>query len=127
MDKNLLLLIFFLFLVSSQLWNMSWTILMAGSYIIGILLILNNISPDASSSVKDIITRMINLDFTLLTDFLKVVSKIILSFFKGFNYSNINIQKAINDKLLNLKNILPIKEERINDGRKYIEDLFSRS
>jgi hypothetical protein len=127
MDKNLLLLIFFLFLVSSQLWNMSWTILMAGSYIIGILLILNNISPDASSSVKDIITRMINLDFTLLTDFLKVVSKIILSFFKGFNYSNINIQQAINDKLLNLKNMYPIKEERINDGRKYVEDLFSRS
>jgi predicted membrane protein len=120
MDKNLLLLIFFLFLVSSQLWNMSWTILMAGSYIIGILLILNNISPDASSSVKDIITRMINLDFSLLTDFLKVVSKIILSFFKGFNYSNINIQKTIS-------NMLPIKEERINDGRKYVEDLFSRS
>jgi hypothetical protein len=127
MDKNLLLLIFFLFLVSSQLWNMSWTILMAGSYIIGILLILNNISPDASSSVKDIITRMINLDFSLLTDFLKVVSKIILSFFKGFNYSNINIQQAINDRLLNLKNMYPIKEERINDGRKYVEDLFSRS
>jgi hypothetical protein len=94
--------------------NISWTIILSGIYIIIIILILNSISPNSASSMKDLITRIINLDITLLTDFLSKVSKFILSFFW-----------IKNEKDQSEKNIIINVEEKINNSFKNINNLFS--
>ena len=62
MDKNTLLLIFILFLLSSQLLSITWDIGKATIYIAIILLILNNISPESAIIIKNMFSRVINLD-----------------------------------------------------------------
>ena len=81
MDKNTLLLIFILFLLSSQLLSITWDIGKATIYIAIILLILNNISPESAIIIKNMFSRVINLDSSLITGTLSVVAKFILSLF----------------------------------------------
>lgn len=116
MDKNILLLIFVLFLVSSQLINASWTVLTAAGYITAAVFVLNTISPDASLTLKVIITRIINLDLSLITSLLSYVAKFILSCFANTTYKDQKITKVVAES----------KDNMIRDGRKYVEDLFAR-
>ena len=81
MDKNSLLLIFVLFLFSSQLWNISWNIGLSLFYIITTLSVLNLASPDSAISLKTMFIKLVNLDSGLLQSFLKNVSKFIIGFF----------------------------------------------
>jgi len=89
MDKNTLLLIFVLFLLSSQLWNVSWTIGTSAFYIVIIISVLNYISPESAITMKRFIIKLVNLDFKLVTHFLSMVSKFILSFFNNSYYKKI--------------------------------------
>lgn len=115
MDKNILLLIFVLFLLSSQLLNASWTVMTAAGYIIIAVFVLNTVSPDASSSLKAIITRIINLDLSLFTSLLSNVAKFILSCFANTTYKGEKVTKVVAET----------KNKMIRDGRKYVEDLYA--
>lgn len=84
MDKNTLLLLFVLALLSSQLWNMTWNIGLSAFYLIIIIIGLNYISPDSSMIIKDNITKIINLDFSLFKDLFSYISKFILSIFSSY-------------------------------------------
>ena len=61
MDKNTLLLIFVLFLLSSQLWSITWNIGVSAFYIIIIIIVLNYVNPDSSIAMRSTIIRIINL------------------------------------------------------------------
>ena len=81
MDKNTLLFLFVLALLSSQLWSMTWNIGLAAFYLIIIIMGLNYISPDASTFIKVNIIKLINLDFSVIMDIFVYISKFILSIF----------------------------------------------
>jgi len=90
MDKNTLLFIFILFLLSSQLLNISWDIGKGSIYIVITLLVLNTISPDTSDLIKSILIRIINFDTSIFKDILSLISK----FFIGlFYYEKYNLKK----------------------------------
>ena len=65
--------------------NMSRTIIISGVYLIIILLILNNISPESYLAFKYFIIRVINLDSALLTEILSKFARFMLSFYSSYN------------------------------------------
>ena len=89
MDKNTLLLIFVLFLVSSYLWNISWNIALSFIYLIIVLSVLNVINPESAFSLRSILTRIINLDSSLLFEVLSTLSKFIIGFFNSDFYKRV--------------------------------------
>jgi len=105
MDKNTLLLIFILFLLSSQLLSITWDIGKASVYIVIILLILNSISPETATTIKNIFSRIINLDFSLITSGLSTVSKFILSLFFKNNGPQIidEVKNALSEEINKVK------------------------
>jgi len=90
MDKNTLLLIFVLFLLSSQLWSISWNIGVSAFYIIIIISVLNYVNPDSSIAIRSTIIRIINLDSSIFTNILSRISRFILSFFDNSHYRKLN-------------------------------------
>jgi len=121
MDKNSLLLIFVLFLFSSQLWNISWNIGLSLFYMIITLSVLNLTSPDSAISLRTIIIKLINLDSGLLKSFFKNTSKFIIGFFgDAFNKvekSNI-IQESTDYYLYTTKSYLGSRDTKPNDWAK---------
>jgi len=105
MDKNTLLLIFILFLLSSQLLSITWDIGKASVYIVIILLILNSISPETATIIKNIFSRIINLDFSLITSALSTISKFILSLFFKNNGPQIidEVKNALSEEISKVK------------------------
>jgi len=105
MDKNTLLLIFILFLLSSQLLSITWDIGKASLYIVIILLILNSISPETATIIKNIFSRIINLDFSLITSALSTISKFILSLFFKNNGPQIidEVKNALSEEINKVK------------------------
>ena len=105
MDKNTLLLIFILFLLSSQLLSITWDIGKASLYIVIILLILNSISPETATIIKNIFSRIINLDFSLITSALSTVSKFILGLFMKNNGPQIidEVKNALSEEINKVK------------------------
>jgi hypothetical protein len=114
MDKNTLLLIFILFLLSSQLLSITWDIGKASVYIVIILLILNSISPETATTIKNIFSRIINLDFSLITSGLSTVSKFILSLFFKNNGPQIidEVKNALKEEIIKVKSESPKGEEK---------------
>lgn len=114
MDKNTLLLIFILFLLSSQLLSITWDIGKASVYIVIILLILNSISPETATTIKNIFSRIINLDFSLITSLLSTVSKFILSLFFKNNGPQIidEVKNALKEEIIKVKSESPKAEEK---------------
>jgi len=111
MDKNTILLIFILFLLSSQLLSITWDIGKASLYIVIILLILNNISPETATIIKNIFSRIINLDSSLITGTLASISKFILGiFFKNKNFEIIDeVKNALKGDISSKLNIISEK------------------
>ena len=82
MDQKLLLIILFLILISSQLWNILWDIGKASLYLIIILLILTYISPDTANIIKEYGKRLLNLDTKVISELLSNASSFIFNIFK---------------------------------------------
>ena len=82
MDQKSLLLILFLILISSYLWNILWDIGKGSVYVIVILLVLTYINPDTANIIKEYGNRLLNLDTKVISDFLSTVSKFIFNIFK---------------------------------------------
>ena len=114
MDKNTLLLIFILFLLSSQLLSITWDIGKATIYIIIILLILNSISPESAEIIKKMFIKIINLDSSVITNILYAVSRFILNLFYTKNL--LSQIKPETEKILPLKsNVLPASLKQENN------------
>ena len=109
MDKNTLLLIFILFLLSSQLLSITWDIGKASLYIVIILLILNSISPETATIIKNMFSRIINLDSSLITGTLSTISKFILGlFFKNKGPQILDeVKNALSEEMLKVKGESP--------------------
>jgi len=116
MDKNTLLLIFILFLLSSQLLSITWDIGKATIYIAIILLILNNISPETAIIIKNMFSRVINLDSSLITGTLAAVAKFILSLF--FNNKGNKIIDEVKQSISIIGEETKIISEKINQEAK---------
>ena len=114
MDKNTLLLIFILFLLSSQLLSITWDIGKASLYIVIILLILNSISPETATIIKNIFSRIINLDFSLITGALSTISKFILSLFFKNNGPQIidEVKNALSEEIKKVQSESPKTESK---------------
>jgi hypothetical protein len=121
MDKNSLLLVFVLFLFSSQLWNISWNIGLSLFYMITTLSVLNLTSPDSEVSLRSMLIKLINLDSGLLKSFLKNSSKFIIGFF-GDSFNKIkksNIMEESTDYYLyTTKSYLGSRDTKPNDWAK---------
>ena len=114
MDKNTLLLIFILFLLSSQLLSITWDIGKASIYIVIILLILNSISPETATIIKNIFSRIINLDFSLITSALSTISKFILGIFFKNNGPQIidEVKTVLSEEINKVKSESPKAESK---------------
>jgi hypothetical protein len=82
MDQKSLLIILFLILISSYLWNIIWDIGKASLYIVVILLVLTYISPDTADIIKDYGKRLLNLDTKVISELLSTISKFVFNIFK---------------------------------------------
>jgi len=81
MDKKSLLIIVILILISSQLWNILWDIGKSALYIVILLLALTYLSPDIAEEFRTVLKKIINLDYSLISNSLSYISGFLLAAF----------------------------------------------
>lgn len=108
MDKNTLIFIFVLFMISTKLWNVTWNIGTSLFYLVIAIIVLNSISPETSQDIKNFISRLINLDTSLITNGLASLSKFLLNLFN-------NSKEIIQESKDILYNKDKLKENKVKD------------
>jgi len=104
MDKNTLIFIFILFLVSSQLWAITWSIGTALMYIVGAIVILNIVSPDSAEAIKEFVIKVVSLDSSLIINGLSGASRFVLNTVNSPGYKKVQnsiqeTQKVISETI----------------------------
>ena len=95
MDYKSLLTIVILILISSQLWNIIWDIGKGSVYILLLLVVLTYLEPTTGEKIKEFIKKIINLDFSFVTNIFSSISIFILSLFNKLpKFNNINAEET---------------------------------
>jgi len=102
MDYKFIVTIIILILISNQLWNIAWDIGKGGFYILLLLIILTYLDPTTGEKTKEFIKKIINFDFSFITNIMSSISFFILSVFNKLPKNNDEKEK-INMQVVNQK------------------------
>ena len=99
---------------------------MSGVYLIIVLIILNNISPELYLAIKDFIIRLINLDSSLLTEHLSNFARFMLSFYSSYKNKKYNPLEFADKPYYKCPPYLKDEAKNIEDTNKNLINIFSK-
>ena len=70
MEKNTLIIIFILFLISSKLWSIAWSIGKGLAFIVIIIVAINCVNPEVTKELQNILRKIISLDFNFANKYI---------------------------------------------------------